>query len=491
MKTFLKKHRKLMIFLLVVVIVGVLIFMNIQKQMSILPEVEVVTIEKGSLVNSVRVDGVVESENNKKIYTQLALPVKDNLVEVGDVVKEGDVLCELDARTLEETIEQQRAAAASQAAINNRNVELAKKAMDTSATDVEGSQNSAIASAEHAVIQAEQQLKAAEVAYDTSVDVLQEHRKTRKENGIYFGDDVSDVALQNYMGQRDSAFAAYESAKEGLKIAKENLEITINSVENQLTNLQDSIKTNEIMSSSTNSQWVAIENLQGDVERSVITAPMSGTVTAVYVTEGSTATGLLYVVEDLSKLKVTANLKEYDLSYIEKGNNTIIKSDATGDEEFQGKVEKIAPTTKKTPTGDNVLGTTGEFITEIIVDGKDKALMVGTKARVDIVYEKKDDVLMLPADAVGVNEEGKDVVYILEPDAKDGFVVKAVPVTIGMQGDFDVEILKSDLGQDAQIVKRAKDVFEGMRVKPMQEESEKDNATPNGGLQSHVAEKTA
>lgn len=60
------------------------------------------------LESSVSATGTVESSDTTKVYSTLAYQVKSVLVEVGDVVQEGDLLAELDAEPIKNQIATQQ-----------------------------------------------------------------------------------------------------------------------------------------------------------------------------------------------------------------------------------------------------------------------------------------------------------------------------------------------------------------------------------------------
>src|SRR5699024_4356411 len=124
---------------------------------------------------------------------------------------------------------------------------------------------------------------------------------------------------------------------------------------------------------ATQSQEIAIQSLQDTLADATITAPVSGVVTAVYAEEGQPGNGLLFVIEDTDALKITTNIREYDVGNIEVGMPVVIRSDATGDKEISGTVTYIAPAANKTENG-NTLTTddsTVEFEAEVQVNEAD------------------------------------------------------------------------------------------------------------------------
>lgn len=65
-------------------------------------------LEYADLESSISATGTVESSDTTKVYSALAYQVKSVLVEVGDIVKEGDLLAELDGEQIENQIATQK-----------------------------------------------------------------------------------------------------------------------------------------------------------------------------------------------------------------------------------------------------------------------------------------------------------------------------------------------------------------------------------------------
>ena len=63
----------------------------------------------------------------------------------------------------------------------------------------------------------------------------------------------------------------------------------------------------------------SIRQLNQTLDDTKITAPVSGTVTAVYASVGSSGSGLLFVIEDTEHLVVSTSVKGYDLGDVKTG----------------------------------------------------------------------------------------------------------------------------------------------------------------------------
>lgn len=70
--------------------------------------VRTVTLQKGTLDDSISANGTVESSDVSNVTTDLKYTVKTVNVQVGDMVQAGDVICTLDTESLEKSIEKSK-----------------------------------------------------------------------------------------------------------------------------------------------------------------------------------------------------------------------------------------------------------------------------------------------------------------------------------------------------------------------------------------------
>lgn len=111
MKKMFKKHRKLCftagIILIVVLIAGVQ-FMRVRSRMAErmnVPQWETATLERRTLLDSISATGTITSIANKDVTANVTgVYVESVEVSVGDRVQEGDLLCVLNAETIEQNL---------------------------------------------------------------------------------------------------------------------------------------------------------------------------------------------------------------------------------------------------------------------------------------------------------------------------------------------------------------------------------------------------
>jgi RND family efflux transporter MFP subunit len=450
------------------------------------PMVETAVLEEKDLRNTVSVTGHVESTDKTKVFSRLNFPVEEVFVEVGDRVKAGDVLCQLDTRTLESNIA--RTKATLDRSQNNANANLADAQRDL--TNARSNQNtdldSTLIAAQTKVRNAEISLRAAEngvASADSALDRANIDLRSARNAFTDIRDTDVDHEHNDYIKARDAykrAQTVSEDANNALKEAKSKVkdaEATLRDAQKDLERDMERAKENTRQSlqraeSSVNTarrsldftpDEIAIEDMLIDLEDCTITAPASGVVTAVYVEEGAAATGLMFVIEDTSSLKVITRVMEYDIASIKLGDAVEIRSDATGGNIYNGILTKIAPTSVKTQAGDSNTASDTEFETEIAVTGATD-LKIGMKTRLNIIYEEKRGVFGVPYDAIVQNAEGEDIVFVARDDDNGDTFVHSVRVEPGMETDFETELSSDGLQAGDRVVTNPFGLEDGMQV---------------------------
>jgi len=218
----------------------------------------------------------------------------------------------------------------------------------------------------------------------------------------------------------------------------------------------------------------ALSESQDRLAKTVIRAPMDGTITRLEVEEGETAIvgtmnnsgSLLLTVADLSIMEAVVRVDETDVPGIELGDSTEITIDAFPKERFTGRVTEISHSSVRPP--EQLTGGTGagggqavDFEVVIRLDVPPPGLRPDLSATADIVTDRRSAVLSIPIIALTVRERGdiealpqEDPAARAAAEAAAGtnddiegvFVVRAgkasfVPVQVGIAGREHFEIL--------------------------------------------------
>ena len=484
-----KSHKKrIAIAVVAVVVVGAIGWKFLFASAPVMAPVMSTALQKTELVNSISLTGTVESAEASYVHTTLNSTVNTVAVKVGDHVEAGDLLAQLDTSDLELSIAEQQAVISKISRQNQYAMENAQKKLEDAKSDISNNVDAELIAAENALRSAQQnmnnlekKLNRARNEYQDAEKKYQIAEREHKDNGTPIPQDVIDEldrsekaydeALKEwqkndneYGGDLSSYSKEYRSARIAYENALANKNAIENSVNRNLDNLETSIKGQEIDGDLT-SQQISLKKLQKDLSESTVTAPISGTVTAVYAKEGVPAAGLLFVVENTDDLVIKTALKEYDVATVQEGMPTEIKSDATGEEVFEGTVGRIYPTAVKASDGSTRTDGGVEFETEVSInDPASTGLRVGMIVRLNIVTQKKENVWAVPFEAVGTDAQGQSVVYVAKPNEEGAMIATAVPVTTGMETDFYLEISSDGLADGDQVLSDASTVIPGMPV---------------------------
>lgn len=505
---------KVLLVLIALGICGFIYFKMTNKGPTGFP-VSSIPLEKGDLISAVNLTGTIESAADAQVYAKTSGILESVAVEVGDKVEAGQVLAQLDTRDLriemaqkQIAIEEKKRQAAQTQLQNEFNINSADKDFDAGRVDVAAGLNQNLISAENAVDRAQKALNAARREYNTYKDdhdladvvfkraqrnlenAADAYRKASVELEAADTADAAEIArLTKLVNETQEAFAkandeynaadreygsqmsaearAYRDARSDYEEALKNRDAVKNAIARELDNLKDGVTRAEItaqLEPDYRADYLSIELDQQRIADSTITAPISGTVTAVYAEKGAQASGLLFIIEDTENLVVKTAVKELDVGKVKPDMKAEVKADATGERIFPGVVQTISPTAAKDANGKTVTSGNVEFETDVALE-ENSDLRVGMNVRVNIVTEQKKGVWSAPFDAVISDASGQSVIYTVETDGEGISRAKAVPVTTGMETDFYVEISGEGLKDGMPIISDPSMIQEGMEVR--------------------------
>ena len=193
----------------------------------------------------------------------------------------------------------------------------------------------------------------------------------------------------------------------------------------------------------------SVQKAQTNLGYATITSPIDGVVLSKSVEEGQTVAAsfntpeLFTIAQDLTDMRVIADIDEADIGGVQEGQRVTFTVDAFPDDKFEGQVTQVR---QQATTSSNVV--TYEVV--ISAPNKDLKLKPGLTANVTIFTLEKNDVLAAPAKALRFmpNEallskgqqiedvEAKNKVWTLE-----GNIFKAHAVETGTTNGMLTEIV--------------------------------------------------
>ncbi|MCR4823555.1 MAG: efflux RND transporter periplasmic adaptor subunit [Treponema sp.] len=191
---------------------------------------------------------------------------------------------------------------------------------------------------------------------------------------------------------------------------------------------------------------------------SPVRAPISGRVTSLPVTVGSTVSQSSSVakVARTDDLEIRINIAERFISRISNGQKATLTFDAYPSVVFTAKVFEVSPVLD---TSTRTMGV------KLRLTPPDSRVKVGMYGRVKLVTESVKNAIVLPTSAL-VTRDGKDYVFVITSpkSGKTAAVVGLKPVTKGITVDNAVEITKGLEVGDEVVIKGQTLLNDGSKV---------------------------
>ncbi|MEP6754736.1 MAG: efflux RND transporter periplasmic adaptor subunit [Chthonomonadales bacterium] len=264
------------------------------------------------------------------------------------------------------------------------------------------------------------------------------------------------------------AVASLKQADQQVNTAKDNLRLAKENMQNV------PIRQSDVVSAQASRMraQAGLVNAKATLDQTTVTAPTAGVILKKYVEQGTiissalsfAATGNNIVqIGDVTKMYVDVTVDETDISNVDVGQKVDIAIEAYSTMPFEGKVTRIDPQAVVEQNVTNI-----HVRVEIDnTDTKFQLLKPGMNATCEFVKDKKDNVVMVPNEAMHTDDNGKAYVEIgvggkpvvidpkdkNPPDAGSLVDVKVTKreVEAGLEGNENTEI-KSGLKDGDTIV---------------------------------------
>ncbi len=328
-----------------------------------------VRVIKQSFSPTVTALGTVKPQVGAEVRLGARIPgkVEHLRANIGDYVKKGQIIAELEKDELK-------------AVVNKQKAELNKAQINLAALKTLGPIEIERAEAERSRLQATLDLETIE--YERQSVLLKENL-TSKQN--------------------------VDQAKEELLVAREELAASTKTLELARKKL---IQDTQWLKAEIESARASLRVAEVELSYAILRAPISGIIASVSTQEGETvAVGLsaptFVTIIDLDRLQVETFVDEVDIGKIELGQKAVFKVETFPSIEIEGKVVGIYP---KAILKENVV-----FYSVLVesLNSPEVILKPEMTANVSIFLGSDDDVLLIPARSVK-KSEGADIVYVLE-----------------------------------------------------------------------------
>jgi HlyD family secretion protein len=375
-----------------------------------IPSDKLTRVEVGSIARSVVATGKIEPLSKVEIKSKASGIIKYLYVNVGDRIREGQLLVELDKETLDAQLKEAQAM--------------------LKATEGKLQEMQLLGKTLHAALR-KAQLEAQSKDYD-----FMEREFTRRQElfqqGLIPRSELDNVeqklkSTELTRGALEAEVYVKEAELEQNKKTIQKVKAEIIQAEAQLERAQESLKYASIRSPITG--VVLSRELEvGDAVSSILQL-------------GSNAT-LIMTLGDIRELYVKGRVDETDIGVVKLGQPVRISVDAFRNRSFEGKVIRIAPMGIEK---DNVT----RFEVRVSILDDIELLKVNMSANAEILLEEHRDVLLIPESALIYNERRDTFVEVPDPAARTGR--RQTAVKIGLSNGARAEILEG-LKKGEQIV---------------------------------------
>jgi len=387
-----------------------------------------------------------------KIGSQITGRIKRLYADVGDQMKAGEVIAELDVPDLNAQVRQAEATLAlNRFRLSEQTSGVALQDTQT-ATDIERSE-AGVALAQTNLRQAEQtvnlQLATAEAALrQAQANATNSSANLARTQQLYEKGYVAAADVDNAKAQAEVNSAQVTSAQQNVQLVRAKVEADLASARDQLRQAQAALAASQAGTAQPIIKRVQVKEAQATVRQSeaalaqsraqfdkaFIRTPIAGTVIQLAQQQGETiAAGLsaptVIIVADLNRLQVDAFVDETDIGHVQLGQPAVVTVDAYPNRPFPGRVEKIA-------SGATMQQNVVTYDVTIALDNPGRLLKPDMTASVTITVGGKQDALVVPIDAIKPTPQGPTVVQ-MTTDKKGRPSFRTVGVKTGVSdGDY-------------------------------------------------------
>jgi HlyD family secretion protein len=394
-----KKRSRIWIWAAVFIPLGCLAFFSFKAlthtTVVINPE-QLARVERIDLVRSVVATGKIVPTTKVEIKSKASGIILRLPVNVGDMVRPGQVICELDQNDLLLRVRQARAA-----------LSMADAALKSAHADHERNKVEA-----------------------TGPDIPFLKRDMERARQM-FGEGIIPQST------RDEA--------------EKNYELVVNRQQQAIVNLGVAKAAIARAEAQVEQSQAALEQSEEELRNATIVSPIDGVVlsrdreigdaVSSILIMGSGAT-VIMALGDLREVYVKGKVDESDIGKVYLGQPARIKVESYKDQAFTGKVTKMSPLGVE---ADNVT----TFEVRISISNNSRKLMATMTANAEIMLEERKGVLVIPEGAIIYKKDRSCEVEVPEAAVESG--KRRIPVVTGISNGSKIQILKG-LSEGQQVI---------------------------------------
>jgi RND family efflux transporter MFP subunit len=410
---------------------------------------QLVAVQSGNVVNSVSASGSVAFSNKQDLTFGIAGTVEQVNVQVGDTVKEGQILAKLDSASLisaqvtvaqatinlknaQDNLAEVKLAEAQNTTQAELDVANAQIALTTAQDNLQKAQNADTSQAELDVANAQIALKTAQDNLTTANDTYQRNPSVPewindfelKKAQFAVAQDNLAAAQQALANMQASNLLQIAQSEKALAVAQANL----TKAEQTLADIKAGQSSEEkLLQLQVKSAQAALDQA---MKMGTVVAPSGGVVSSVNVVVGNTVTAdtVAIVLVDPSVVEVDGILSEIDVAQVKQGQQASVSLDALPNVEIAGKLTSIAVIGKSTA------GVVSYPVIIQLTPPQGVQLREGMSATATIVMQQANNVLVIPNGAIGGSVSNPTVSVMVNGQLEER------AVTLGISDGTNTEV---------------------------------------------------
>ncbi len=191
----------------------------------------------------------------------------------------------------------------------------------------------------------------------------------------------------------------------------------------------------------------ALQESLNSLADATLTAPFDGKITAVNVSEGELASGLVATIVDSSSLEVVLKVDEIDVGRLAPDQPALVFMETWPGVEIESFVSAIAPVASV--SGNGIVS----YDVNLSLPETDLPILVGMTANAELVTANREDVLLVPNAAIMADREnGTFIVNLIRTEADGTRTIVPVEVSVGLKDNSYSQIIDGLVEGDVVVI---------------------------------------
>jgi HlyD family secretion protein len=418
------KKNLISVIAIVVLIVLSILFLNKDKD---LVQVEIMEATIGSVSKTIEFSGTVNSSNFEEITVLPNSDVLNIYVKENDLVKEGQLLAELDSTELLISLEK------------------AQISLEQLRTDLDLEENGANSSEKDILSNSLERSK--EELKKIKKDLELSNENLVKAKNLY---DENAISKAEY----DKQVSSTEDLESSLKTA----ELNYNDANTKYNDYFDNNKQNiESLERQIKSQLLDIESLNNKIEKNKIYSTIAGVVTEFPLSKSKqTSTSDKIMIYDTNSYEFVAKVAQEDAVFIKEGQKSTVFVKGIL-EPYDGVVTQIGQTAEiDVESGSK----TPKVEIKIKIVNPNNSIASGFDGDAKVEIDSKDNVLTVKNECIKKEDDNKKYLFVV-----DNKIAKKVYIETDLSNGYITSVIAGIEENDMVVINPSEQLIDGMTVK--------------------------